>query len=169
MIIRQERPGDYVAVGQMVKSAFAGAEHSDGKEHELVARLRGSDGFIEQLSLVAQQDECIVGHIMFTVATVGETSVLALAPLSVHVDFQRKGIGGLLIEKGHEIAKGLGYDIIVVLGSEKYYPKFGYKPASLLGIKPPFEVPDANFMAVSLSGSAEMLDGTIEYVKQMLE
>ncbi len=169
MIIRQEEPRDYEQVESLVKSSFASAEHSDANEHILVQKLRKSEGFIKELSLVASEADEIVGHIIFTKAKIGDVCALALAPLSVLPSAQRKGVGTELMRKGHEIAKELGYDIIVVLGSDKYYPRVGYKPASLFGISAPFEVPDENFMALSLSGNEQLINGTVEYVKEILE
>ncbi len=169
MTIRQERPSDYEVVKNLVKSAFESAEHTDGNEHNLVEKLRGSDGFVKELSLVAEENGEIIGHIVFTKAKMGEVEGLALAPLSVSPNAQKKGVGTALMKAGHDIAKGLGYDIIVVLGSEKYYPKVGYRPAAELGIKAPFDVPNENFMAISLSGSDDIVGGTVEYVKEMLE
>ncbi len=169
MNIREEKLGDYEIVYALVEEAFKTAEHSDGNEHNLVKRLRNSDGFIKELSLVAEEGGVLLGHIMFTKAKVGEVGALALAPLSVSPDAQRKGVGKALINKGHEIAKAMGYDIVIVLGSEKYYPKMGYIPASVLGIKAPFDVPDENFMAISLSGSTEAINGSVEYVKEILQ
>ncbi len=169
MVIRAEQASDYQAVQDLVKLAFESAEHSDGNEYILVQKLRGSDGFIKELSLVAEEDGEILGHIVFTKATIGDTNGLTLAPLSVLPTAQKKGVGTALMNKGHEIAKELGYDIIVVLGSEKYYPRVGYKPASMLGISAPFDVPDENFMAISLSGNTDPINGTVAYVKEILE
>ena len=148
MEIRQERPADYEAVYEVVKTAFATAEHSDGTEQDLVAALRHSPSFIPELSLVALLDGKIVGHILFTKVTVGGRTELALAPLSVLPSCQRQGIGQALMAEGHCIAKRLGFDYSIVLGHPGYYPKAGYRPASLYGIKAPFEVPDENFMAL---------------------
>ena len=83
MDIRQEQPTDYDAVYQVVKEAFVDAEHTDGDEQNLIVRLRKSKSFIPELSLVAVEDEKIVGHILFTRAAVNGIEVLALAPLSV--------------------------------------------------------------------------------------
>ena len=163
MNIRQERREDHDAVYQVIKEAFASAEHSDGNEQDLVVALRKSKAFIPELSLVAVEDDRIVGHILFTKAAVDKTAVLALAPLSVLPAYQNKGIGLALIEEGHKIASGLGYAYSVVLGHAKYYPKAGYKPASAYGIKAPFEAPDENFMAICLSENADKLNGFIEY------
>ena len=78
MIIRQETADDHKKVYSVIKTAFAAAEHSDGNEQDLVVKLRHSTHFIPELSLVAQINSKIVGHIMFTKAYVGETAVLAL-------------------------------------------------------------------------------------------
>lgn len=165
MIIRQERLEDYDEVYHIVKEAFENAEYSDGKEQDLVVELRKSKSFIPELSLVAVEDDKIVGHILFTKALVQGVEVLALAPLSVLPDYQNRGIGLSLIKEGHDIAHKLGYEYSVVLGRSKYYSKAGYTPASQYGIKAPFEVEDESFMALSLSGSQNKLNGVMEYDK----
>lgn len=83
MIIRQEKSNDYETVYRVVKAAFDSAEQADGNEQDLVNNLRKGDAFIPELSLVAEVDGRIVGHILFTKAMVGADTVLALAPLSV--------------------------------------------------------------------------------------
>ncbi len=163
MVIRQEQPEDYDTVYEVIKEAFKSAEHSDGDEQDLVIRLRKSRSFIPELSLVAVEDNRIVGHILFTKAFVGDAGVLALAPLSILPDYQNRGIGLALIEQGHAVASRLGYRYSVVLGQAKYYPKAGYVPAGRYGIKAPFEVADENFMAVCFDGNTERLDGIMEY------
>lgn len=163
MTVRQERGTDHAVVYAVVKTAFASAEHSDGNEQDLVTALRDSGSFVPELSLVAEEDAEIVGHILFTKADVGGHTVLALAPLSVLPTHQRKGIGQTLIAEGHRIAKKMGFDYSVVLGHAGYYLKAGYSPASRFGIKAPFNVPDENFMAVKLNPHAKELHGTIRY------
>ena len=120
MLIRKEEPKDYEIIYSLVKDAFDSAEHSDGNEQDLVNALRKGDAFIPELSLVAETDGKIVGHIMFTKAKVAGNTVLVLAPLSVLPEYQRKGIGAALIKEGHKIANELGYEYSVVLVSEKY-------------------------------------------------
>ena len=83
MLIRRENESDYEKVYDVVKASFESAEHADGNEQELVNALRNGDSYIPELSLVAEEEGNIVGHIMFTEAWVGEMPVLALAPLSV--------------------------------------------------------------------------------------
>lgn len=165
MIIRQERPEDYDVVYHVIKEAFESAEHSDGNEQDLVAQLSNSKSFIPELSLVAVEDDKIVGHILFTKAFVQGIEILALAPLSVLPNYQHRGIGLSLIKEGHNIAHKLGYKYSVVLGHSRYYPKAGYTPASRYGIKASFEVEDENFMAICLCGSQNKLNGTMEYDK----
>ena len=86
---------------------------TDGNEQNLVAALRKSKSFIPELSLVAVEDEKIVGHILFTKAVVQGVEVLALAPLSVLPDYQNRGIGLSLMKEGHSIAHKLGYEYSV--------------------------------------------------------
>ncbi len=163
MFIREEKPSDYQAVYSVVKEAFKDAEHSDGNEHQLVVALRESESFISELSLVAELDGIIVGHIMFTKAKVGESIVLALAPLSVLPAHQRQGVGSALVKEGHRIAIELGYEYVVVLGSDTYYPKLGYVVAEQYGIRPPFEVPKEYFMAYQLQDNVSKVVGIMQY------
>ena len=163
MIIRQENRKDYDEVYKVIKQAFLSAEHSDGTEQDLVVSLRKSISFIPELSLVAVENDKIIGHILFTKIMIGSNVELALAPLSVLPDYQKRGIGSALITEGHRIAKTLGYDYSIVLGSPRVYGKAGYVPASTYGIKPPFAVSDENFMATKLKCDAKALDGTVKY------
>ena len=107
MIIRQEETRDYENIYSVVKKAFGSAVQADGNEQDLVNALRNGDAYIPELSLVAEIDGVIVGHIMFTKAKVEDKVVLALAPLSVLPEYQRQGVGTALIEEGHRIAKEL--------------------------------------------------------------
>lgn len=166
MIIRQETRKDYEIVYHLVKEAFLGAEHRDGNEQDLVAALREGEAFVPELSLVAEVDGKIAGHILFTEAKVGGDTVLVAAPLAVLPEFQGKGIGGSLIQEGHKIAKELGYSYSLLLGSEVYYPRFGYIPAELLGVEVPPGIPSANFMAFRLREDGKPLKGTVVYPKE---
>lgn len=166
MMIRTEQLKDYDAVYKVVKTAFESAEQSDGNEQDLVNALRKSISFVPELSLVAVIDEKIVGHILFTKIQIGDSTELALAPLSVLPEYQRRGIGKALIAEGHKAAKTLGYNYCVVVGSEKYYPKSGYLPADTFGIQSPFELPRENFMAFKLHENAQPVCGVVQYAKE---
>ena len=91
MIIRKETMKDYSSVEKVITQAFLGAEHTDGNEAQLVAALRKSEAFIPELSLVAERNGEIIGHILLTKAHVQQVPVLSLAPLAVLPSQQRKG------------------------------------------------------------------------------
>ena len=172
--IRQEKEKDYEVSEKIVERAFKNAEHTDHKEHLLVAKLRKSDAFIPELSLVAEFDGEIVGHIMLTKLLIeneeSKYDSLALAPVSVLPEHQNKGIGSKLISKSLKIAKEIGFKSVIVLGHDKYYPRFGFKPASTWGIKAPFDVPNEVFMALELeNGNLEDNSGTVVYSKEFSE
>lgn len=170
MRIRQETTSDASAVYELVKTAFASAEHNDGNEHDLVALLHKSPAFQPALSLVAEENGKIIGYILFSEIKIGEKTAIAPAPLAVLPEYQRKGIGLALLAEGHRIAKNLGYGMSVVLGSETYYPKAGYVPACQFGIICPFEgVPDENYMVLPLGEPAGDWKGTVTYDKAFFE
>ncbi|MEM9824491.1 MAG: N-acetyltransferase [Bacteroidota bacterium] len=167
-VLRKESPQDYHEVERLVEVAFQSVEHSDHREHLLVARLRKSASFIPDLSIVAVYEDQLVGHILVTKIQITHPTCrfesLALAPVSVLPAFQGKGIGGKLIQGAHRVAKDLGYGSIVLLGHAGYYPRFGYQKASHFNIALPFEVPDENCMAIELQeGALGEVHGTVVY------
>lgn len=171
MIIRQENNNDHKEVFNLIQSAFKDAEFTDNKEQFLVERLRKSDAFISELSMIAEIEGKIVGHILLTKIKIKNKSnsfdSLALAPVSVLPEFQGKGIGGKLIIESHKKAKELGYKSIVLLGHENYYPRFGYKQASKYGIQLPFKVPKENCMVIELvENGLKGVNGMVEYPKE---
>lgn len=174
LIIRQENINDFKKVFSLIEKAFKGTEFADNTEHFLVERLRESNAFIPELSLVAEIDGKIVGHILLTKLQIknktNEFDSLALAPVSVLPEFQGKGIGGKLIFESHKKAKELGYKSIVLLGHEKYYPRFGYEQADKYEIELPFEVPKANCMVIELvENGLKGVNGMVEYPKEFNE
>jgi len=170
VIIRQENPADYPIVFDLIKESFKNEEHTDHQEHFLVERLRSSDDFVPELSLVAEIDGEVVGYILLTkVKIIGKEvfESLAMAPVAVLPEYQNQGIGGKLIVAAHNKGKELGFESVIVLGHEGYYPKFGYKPADRFGIRPPFDVPSENFMAIELvDGALEDVEGVVKYAEE---
>ncbi len=158
IITRQEARADHEAVSRLIERAFASVTMSDHREHFLVERLRKTQAFIPELSIVAvaseNRDDEIAGHILLTKIKIADAGVehasLALAPVSVLPEHQGRGIGGLLINRAHEVARGLGYRTVVLLGHEGYYPRFGYLRADHFGVRLPFEAPAENCMAIEL-------------------
>ena len=166
ILIRQETFKDYDEVYKLVSDAFKTAEYVDGDEQDLVVGVRKGDAYIPELSLVAEIDGEIVGHIMFSKMKVGSDEVLALEPLSIKLKYQKQGIGSALIVEGHRIAKSLGYSYSVVFGSERYYSKFGYMPAIEFGIKVPESIPKDSYMAIKLLENAKPISGEVTYAKE---
>lgn len=144
--IRQERESDFAEIRTLIKTAFMSAQHSDGDEHYLVDRIRKTDEYIPELTLIATHEGKAVGHIMLSKIWIGNTVALALAPLSVLPEFQNIGIGKSLIKEAHCKALKYGYKCYVVLGSPEYYSKSGYIEASKFDIHAPFDVPDKYYM-----------------------
>jgi len=175
MNIRKEEIKDYDDVFKLIENAFKDEEFSDHQEQFLVERLRKSKSFIPELSIVAEIDNQIVGYILLTKikiinANFEETISLALAPVAVLKKYQGKGIGGKLILKAHKIAKDLNFNSVILLGHEKYYPKFGYEMSNKYGIKLPFDVPDENCMLIELTENAlKNINGIVEYPKEFYE
>jgi predicted N-acetyltransferase YhbS len=166
IIIRLEEEKDRKEVNSLTYEAFKNMEFSSGDEAGLVERLRESKEYIPELSIVAEYDSRIIGHILFTkISIVGEIEyeTLSLAPMSVHPDYQRMGVGKILITEGLYRAKKLGFSSVIVVGHSAYYPKFGFVPASKFGLKSTFDVPDEVFMAQELT--PEALKDKVGYVR----
>ncbi|MBO5455159.1 MAG: N-acetyltransferase [Muribaculaceae bacterium] len=163
--IRQERESDYAEIRSVVRTAFLSAEHSDGDEQNLVDRLRKTSEYIPELALVAIYDGKIVGHIMLSKIRIGNTEAMALAPLSVLPEYQKKGIGKALMNNAHRKAIKSGYKCCVVLGSPEYYSKAGYVAASKFNIQAPFVVPDEYYMVLPLTEESSIPSGSVSYSK----
>lgn len=159
MIVRPETPADHQAVARLHTEAFGGPA-----EARLVDLLRGTDDFVEDLSLVAERDGEVVGHILFSRVRVGEEAALALAPMAVAPAHQRAGVGTALAREGLARAMVRREAAVVVLGHPDYYPRFGFLPAGRFGIEPPWpDVPDGAFLVLPLPGYTEACRGVVVY------
>ena len=170
IVIRQEKKVDFQKVSEVVEQAFQYEEMSDHREYLLVEKLRKTDAFIPELSLVAEHNKEIVGHILLTRVKIvnqhGSFDSLALAPVSVKPKYQNLGFGGQLITAAHRKATKLGFSSIVVLGHANYYPRFGYALAVKYGIELPFWAPDINCMVIALTKNGlNGVHGKVEYDK----
>jgi len=169
MIIRKEEIKDYSLVEELTKKSFEKAGLSEViTEHILLQKLRNSKGFIPELSLVAEENDEIVGHIILTKIVIKtenkETETLCLAPMSVKPEVQKMGIGSKLIQESLAIAKNMGFGSVIVLGHKEYYPKFGFIEAKNYGLSCEFDVPDEYFFALELkSGSLKNIKGIVCY------
>jgi putative acetyltransferase len=150
MNIHKEQPEDIAVIRGLNVEAFGRPQEAD-----LIEMLRTNGGVL--LSLVATNEDQIVGHILYSPVTVGsgekKITGAGLGPMAVLPEYQRRGIGAKLIEFGTMRLKQSGCPFIVVLGHAEYYPRFGFRPASEYGLKCEWNVPANAFMAVVLDES----------------
>ena len=161
--VRPETIEDHTLIHTINDQAFGQPE-----EGLLIRALRKRPDFIPSLSLVAEVNGTPIGHILFTRIEIKSENrsfgSLALAPMAVLPEYQKKGAGTALVKGGIEKARQLGFESVIVLGHPKYYPRFGFKPASIWSIQAPFEVPEEAFMALELvQGALEGIEGTVAY------
>lgn len=146
MLIRTEKKSDRAVVYRINTAAFERCA-----EAELVETLR--ECVQPLISLVAEEDAAVVGHIMFSPVCVSADSrlrLMGLAPMAVVPAYQRQGIGSALVRAGLERCKALACSAVVVLGHPAYYPRFGFLPASRFGLRCEYNVPDEVFLAIEL-------------------
>lgn len=163
--LRPETPEDYAEVEALLDDAFG----PDANVAELVRQIRDSPNYVPQFSLIAEKGGRFVGHVMLSHTDLREDDitrrVLNLSPLAVRPSEQGSGIGGQLIRNAVEVADAAGEGLIVLEGSPKYYPRFGFRPASELGIRidlPSWAPPEAA-MALPLTNYDPSFRGQVHY------
>lgn len=158
-LIRPETAADWKAIDEVNCMAFGRPD-----EARLVEELR--DGGFVRVSLVAERNGQVVGHILFSdlpiISEARSVSALSLAPMAVRPEYQRQGIGQLLAKQGLEMCRDLGHQIVVVLGHPDFYPRFGFSSKLAAQLAAPFSG-DA-FMALELApGSLNGVEGRVCY------
>jgi putative acetyltransferase len=163
--IRVERAGDEHAIADVVEAAFGSPV-----EARLVAALRASDAFIPELSLVAERDERIVGHVMISSVALRaddgtERRIASLSPLAVAPDDQRAGVGSSLVRAVTARADELGEPLVVLEGSPVYYGRFGFEHSVPHGIRInlPSWAPAEAAQVLRLTGYDPELQGVVVY------
>ena len=189
--VRPERAGDEAAVRAICAAAF-----ETDAEARLLDALRACGAYDRGLSLVAvvpdpaqPGGEAIVGQVLLTRVDVEPASeddrlvgppdagrdrpldpaVLALGPIAVLPDRQRRGIGAALVRAALVLAVERGAWAVVLLGHPAYYPRFGFEPARPLGLLPSADWPDAAWMACRLPGWSPSVAGVVGYARPFLE
>jgi putative acetyltransferase len=164
VVIRAEEAADRSGIDAVVRAAFA--RHPD-EVALLVERIRTSENFIPELTLVAADASGVIGHVMLSWVGIEDSSssrILNLSPMSVRPDRQLRGVGSLLIRDVLGRAEEAGEPAVMVEGIPAYYPRFGFERASALGfIAPHPSIPDEAFMVKRLSGYDSSLAGRIVY------
>jgi putative acetyltransferase len=159
VILRRENPEERGAVRSLNEAAFGRPDEAD-----LVDRLRNEGAVLA--SFVAESEERIIGHILFSRMSIetasGSMSAVALAPMAVWPGQQRRGVGGRLIRHGLDWLRGQGEHVVLVLGHPDYYPRFGFSSDRARSLASPF--PTEAFMALELlPGALDGIRGRVRY------
>ena len=168
ILIRPETPADYTAIYTLTEAAFQGMEHVDGDEQEVACNLRKHTNFRPELSLVAELDKQVVGHVLFTEIPIGETRALCVGPLAVLPSLQGQGIGAALMQAGHRAGHALGFSLCVLVGYAAYYSRFGYEPAGQHGILLPINAPEECKMVKFLEERGKSVRGVAVFPPELI-
>lgn len=178
--IRPETKKDYKEIVSLILRSFKeGTDYSDGTDIiALVEEIRGSKYYIPELSFVAELDKKIVGHFLFSHFPLAatkegardekkETEIVMLAPVSVHADFFRQGVGETMLTLGIEEVRKHGFKGITVEGNYNFYNKVGFRTSSEYGIYPtsgfPLQEPRCMMCMETTPGSLKGLGGYVVY------
>jgi len=172
IVVRPEESRDFAAIREIHQLSFGG-----DNEANLVEKIRGSRDFVPGLSLVADLEGRTVGHVMFSKIGIRppdpqlpEEVALALAPLAVHPDFRNKGIGSELVTQGLKSCRQHGYSLVVVVGEQSYYARFGFIPARPKGLEVPFPVPERAFLVAEIiPHPGPGIKGTVRYPSAFMD
>ena len=160
MRVRSETDADRAAIRAVNEAAFESSLEAD-----IVDALRSKR--IELVSLVAERDGGVLGHILFSPVSLdkhGELKLMALGPMAVVPRHQREGIGSRLVREGLIRCRQLGVQAVVVVGHPQYYPRFGFTAASRYGVRCEYDVPDDVFMLLELArGALSGVSGLVTY------
>ncbi|MCY3864910.1 MAG: N-acetyltransferase [Chloroflexi bacterium] len=137
-VIRPETPADMEAIHRIEAAAFEGEAHA-----VLVNRLRADGALL--LSHVAVCNDEIVGHAAYSLLTITDGGRVehcpALGPIAVDPPYQGRGIGSALARAGLGAMRDMGYGLLFLVGSPRYYPRFGFQPAQPLGFTSDYVAP----------------------------
>jgi len=162
IIVRTETPEDIRAIDVVHLSAFQGET-----EAQLISALRESPKYIPELSLVAELNGRIVGHLLLSKLSLTrdgwKTAVFALGPMAVVPSQSHRGIGSELIKAAIAKAREYGCSGIVVAGHPEYYQRFGFSQASDWGVHCNLEIPKDAFTAMELAPGTLTDGGEVEY------
>jgi putative acetyltransferase len=138
--IRRESPADYAAAENLTREAFWNVYRPGCLEHYVLHVLRDDPAFVPELDLVMEKDGRLVGHVMYMRAAIRthegrELPVMTFGPISIHPDFQRQGLGKLLLDFSMDRARELGAGALCIEGNIGFYGKSGFVVAGTKGIR----------------------------------
>ncbi len=158
-MIRPEAPEDAAAVRALHLAAFAPST----VEAEILDALRAAGDLVPALTLVAEREGAIAGHVAISRAWVEDVEVLALGPIGVLPAVQHGGIGAALMRATLAAASGTSYPLVALLGHADYYPRFGFESADALGLACPYPVAPEHWMAYRLPAYDASVRGAFRY------
>lgn len=163
MRLRPERAADREAVAAVHEAAFGRPD-----EARIPALVRETDAFVPSLSIVAEDEGRVVGHVLVSLTVLvtesgEERRVPLLGPVGVLPERQGEGIGSALVRAAVRTTDDLREPLVILEGDPRFYGRFGFRPASRLGIAPPTELADEVFMALALHAYDPELRGRIVY------
>ena len=163
VVIRPEAAGEREAVREVVQAAFEDVTVAD-----LVDALQADEAGRKGASIVAVIGDRVVGHVQLSRswldAPTKVVEVLVLSPLAVALDVQGRGVGGALVRAAIAAGEDLGYPLLFLEGSPRYYPRHGFVPGGTLGfIRPSVRIPDAAFQVVRLPSWEPWMTGQLVY------
>ncbi|MBI5309924.1 MAG: N-acetyltransferase [Actinobacteria bacterium] len=145
-IVRPEQPGDEAEIAAIHIAAFP-----DSTEADLVERLRGTEHWVPELSIVVQQETQLVAHVLLSRVTAGDAAdALALGPVAVLPIHQRGGLGTAMVRMALDRARALGFDCVVAIGIPAFLTACGFRPAAPRGLTIEMDVPDEAFQVAEL-------------------
>ena len=160
---RPERPGEAGEIHAVIEDAFGEAVVA-----ELADALRASPDWIDGLSFVAEIEDRLVGHILFSRSLLDAparlVNVLVLSPVSVATAYQGRGIGSALIRHGLEQVASRPEPLVFLEGSPRYYGRFGFEPAGEHGFRrPSLRIPEPAFQVIRQAAYERWMTGTLVY------
>jgi putative acetyltransferase len=165
VLIRRSAPGDREAVRRIHAAAFRLPDDPSGTpvEVRLVDELTDAGDVVPALSLVAVRDGELVGHVVCSKASVGDHPAVGLGPIGVLPEHQRQGVGDALMHAAVAAADALELPLIGLVGSTEYYPRYGFIPATQLGIEPPDPAWGEHFQVRTLTAYRPGIAGRFRY------
>jgi putative acetyltransferase len=151
-VIRAARPDDYDAIVAVTDAAFEGRETA----HRVITEV------VPEISIVCEEEGEIIGHTMLSRMRMGDLQPFQLSPVSVAPAHQGRGIGSALVREALRLADAQGEPFVVLLGHTDYYPRFGFEPATPLGILGPRDFGDA-WMVARLAAWEPGTTGKVEF------
>ena len=171
LVLRDETEADRAAILKLTAEAFAVSPATglpavgEPVEVEVLRQLFECEEYLPQFSIVAELDGELVAHVISTRGWVEEHELLGLGPIGVTPRLQRHGIGSALMNETIARANAAGESGIALLGSTEYYPRFGFVPATSLGVLPPEEVWADNFQLLPLAVWPGGVHGRFRYAE----